>query len=87
MFQVVIYKPCQTTSELVEFAKFDVSKLVAGCDIILDAQVNRFTVHYLIIVVYYFFVVLYFAAVLFCFNESSVNNKSTQYVRIRTLNT
>jgi hypothetical protein len=41
MFQVVIYKPCQTTSELVEFAKFDVSKLVAGCDIILDAQVNN----------------------------------------------
>jgi hypothetical protein len=42
MFQVVIYKPCQTTSELVEFAKFDVSKLVAGCDIILDAQVNKY---------------------------------------------
>ena len=36
--QVVIYKQSQATPELEEFAKVDVKSLVAGCDIILDAQ-------------------------------------------------
>lgn len=35
---MVIYKPSQTNLELEVFAKVDIKKLVAGCDIILDAQ-------------------------------------------------
>ena len=40
VLQVIVYKPCPATNSLLEFAKFDVAKLVPGCDIILDAQVQ-----------------------------------------------
>lgn len=36
--KVIVYKPCPASNTLLEFAKFDVNKLVPGCDNILDAQ-------------------------------------------------